>query len=102
MIHLQPLPLFRLSDLPEYLASSPGHLLDSFLALTLSFKAHIESETSQFQGIENYVRSAEDAVKKLACQGVTRLDIVQSLCLLALREIIGESELPPTLVVQFT
>ncbi|KAF9877467.1 hypothetical protein CkaCkLH20_05167 [Colletotrichum karsti] len=88
MIHQQPLPLFRTADLSDYLGSSPRHLLDSFLALTLSFKAHVDGETNQSNAIEHYVRSAEDTVKKLACQGVPRLDVVQSLCLLALRDVI--------------
>ncbi|KAF5008202.1 hypothetical protein FDECE_5535 [Fusarium decemcellulare] len=87
MIHLQPLPLFRLSDLSDYLNSSPRFLLYSFFALTNSFRNRAGHDNGSGLMVADEIRSAEDEVKKLAFQGIPRMDVVQSLCLLALRDV---------------
>lgn len=94
MIHLQPLPLFRLRDLSHHLASSPRFLLHSFLALTLSFRSHTAYHDRQAEVAESYARSGQDTVRKLAFQGVSTLEVIQSLCLLALRDILGNYQTP--------
>ncbi|KAM5360534.1 hypothetical protein ACJA88_014805 [Fusarium oxysporum] len=88
MIHLQPLPLFRPNELLDYLRSSTRHLLYSFLALGLSLKAQIAHLPTRSDLIENYARCARDEVQDLASQGIARLQVVQSLCLLALSDIL--------------
>lgn len=90
IIHLQPLPLFRLEDLQKYLTTAPRFLLWSFLALTLTFSNHEFYGGRVSEAIEFYTQSAHDTVIKLAAEGVTRLEVTQSMCLLALRYVEGE------------
>ncbi|KAF5671381.1 hypothetical protein FDENT_10920 [Fusarium denticulatum] len=85
-VHLQPLPLFRPNELLDYLKSSTRHLLYSFLALGLSLRAQISHLPTRSDTIENYARFARDEVTSLASQGIARLQVKQSLCLLALRD----------------
>lgn len=94
MIHLQPLPLFRLPNLLDYLKSSPRYLLYSFLALSLSLKAQIACRSPLFEKIEYCAGSAEEEVKNLASQGLSELGVVQSLCLHALRDILRIYQFP--------
>lgn len=88
-VHLQPLPLLRPAELSNYLASSPRFLLYSFLSLALSFKASTIYGDQQCDAVKYYTRSAQNTVRELASQGVSTLEVVQSLCLLALRDILG-------------
>lgn len=94
MIHIQPLPLFQLPNLSDYLKSSPRYLLYSFLALSLSLKTQIACRSPLFEKIESYARSAEEEVKNLASQGLSELGVVQSLCLHALRDILRICQFP--------
>lgn len=95
MIHFQPLPLFIPEDLSDFMACSPRLLLYSFLALALSVKPHAVCQGKELHTAEYYACLAEDAVWKLASQGVSKLEVIQSLCLLALRDIFGKHEICP-------
>ena len=90
-VHLQPLPLFNLEGLQARLMASPQFLLWSFLALTLTFSSHEFYRGSESEAIKFYARSAADTVMRLAAEGIPRLEILQSLCLLAFRDIKGKS-----------
>ncbi|WKT53899.1 Zn(2)-C6 fungal-type DNA-binding domain [Fusarium oxysporum f. sp. vasinfectum] len=86
-LHFQPLPLFDPRTLHEVLVNAQPYLFWSFLALVSPLSdpgspGHAEPETLLF-----YRQSAESAVMKAAADGVPRLDIVQSLCLLALKDV---------------
>ncbi|RGP77230.1 hypothetical protein FLONG3_4745 [Fusarium longipes] len=85
--HLQPLLLFKLPDLKRYLHSAPRYLKDSFLALTARYSTHAFYQGQQAQAVEFYVSSAQQTVTGLALQGIPRLEIVQSLCLLVLVDV---------------
>lgn len=88
-LHLQPIPLFRMQDLADWLTSSPRFLLCAFSALVLSIGGHEYYREKQAEAIEYYARSAEDTVRMLSLRGIARLEVVQGLCLLALRDIHG-------------
>ncbi|XEV01255.1 hypothetical protein FSHL1_006542 [Fusarium sambucinum] len=88
MVHMQPIPLFRPNELLDYLKSSSRHLRYSFLALGLSLKAQTAQFPTQFDLIDNYARCARAEVHDLASQGISKLQVVQSLCLLTLRDIL--------------
>lgn len=89
MIHSQPLPLFRPGDLSNFLTFSPPFLLYSFLTLTLSSKPHAADCNNQAKVVESYANTAQETIRKLAFEGVSSLEVVQSLCLLALKDILG-------------
>lgn len=88
-IHLQPLPLFSMQGLSDYLAESSPFLRYSFLALCLNFiptspTSGLNSDTSR-----NYSRVSHESVMKLVSKGTATLEILQALCLLALNDILG-------------
>lgn len=89
-IHMQPLPLFDLSDIQQVLSGTSQFLLWSFLSLTLKFSSHQFYGGKEPEAIAFYTRSAEDQVMKLAVEGATCPKVSQSLCLLALSEIKGK------------
>lgn len=89
-IHLQPLPLFSLTDIEESLTNAPEFLLWSFLALTLTFSSHEFYHGLEKEAIQFYANYAEEKIMKLALEGTTEEAVVQSLCLLALRYIKGK------------
>ncbi|KAF4973565.1 hypothetical protein FSARC_174 [Fusarium sarcochroum] len=60
----------------------------NFLALGLSLKAQIVHLPTQSEITGSYARCARDEVQDLASQGIATLQVVQSLCLLALRDIL--------------
>ncbi|OQV05766.1 Fungal Zn2-Cys6 binuclear cluster domain-containing protein [Cladophialophora immunda] len=86
-IHLQPLPLLNPEDLRTIIDNSPQYLRWSFLALTVSFSNHDFYKGKSSEAIKLYSRSAADTVMKLAAGGNSRVDILQSLCLLAFKDI---------------
>lgn len=88
-IHLQPLPLLALDGLAEYLTRAPRFLRWSFLALTLSFSCPNFYLGKEAEAIEFYTRSAQEATNGLAAEGLSTVELTQSLCLLALGYIKG-------------
>ncbi|KAB8255651.1 hypothetical protein BDV32DRAFT_154063 [Aspergillus pseudonomiae] len=89
-IHLQPLPLFNLDGLRDRLVTSSRFLLYSFLALSLNFGSHEFYRGREQEAIELYTRSAEDATMKLAVEGISKIEVIESLCILALKDLIGQ------------
>lgn len=89
VLHLQPLPLFDMDTLQSDLAKAPEFLLWSFLALILSFSGHEFYHGRESDARNFYSQSAEQAVVKMAVEGIPRVEVLQSLCLLALRHIKG-------------
>ncbi|SPJ74242.1 uncharacterized protein FTOL_03972 [Fusarium torulosum] len=86
-IHLQPLQLFRLPDLKNYLSSSPQFLLWSFLALTVRHSTHDYYKGQEVKAAEFYADLAHQAVISLAYQGIPKIEVVQALCMLVLVEV---------------
>ncbi|WKT51592.1 hypothetical protein QSH57_016562 [Fusarium oxysporum f. sp. vasinfectum] len=85
--HIQPLPLFNIGTLREVLANAQPYLVWSFVALTLplsspEYPGHPDPET-----VARDTQSAESTVMRMATDGIPRLDVVQSLCLLALKDV---------------
>ncbi|KAE8416583.1 hypothetical protein BDV36DRAFT_310045 [Aspergillus pseudocaelatus] len=89
-IHFQPLPLFNLEGLRDRLANSPRFLLHSFLALSLNFGSHEFYRGREQEAVQLYTRSAEDATMKLAVEGISKIEVIESLCLLAVKDLIGQ------------
>ncbi|KAK2468983.1 hypothetical protein H9L39_19420 [Fusarium oxysporum f. sp. albedinis] len=86
-LHIQPLPLFNIGTLREVLANAQPYLVWSFLALVLplsspEFPGHPDPETVALD-----TQSAKSTVMRMAADGIPRLDVVQSLCLLALKDV---------------
>ncbi|SCO90116.1 uncharacterized protein FRV6_14244 [Fusarium oxysporum] len=89
-LHIQPLPLFNIGTLREVLANAQPYLVWSFVALTLplsspEYPGHPDPET-----VARDTQSAESTVMRMATDGIPRLDVVQSLCLLALKDVMGK------------
>lgn len=89
MIHLQPLPLFRPSDLSQHLTSFPSFLQHTCIALALSLKPHPIYSDRHAEAVDYYQRSARETVNNLALQGIPALEVSQALCLLILLDILG-------------
>lgn len=87
-IHLQPLPLFDSEKLLDHLSASPRYLLWSFIAVVLHFGTHSFYSGCDTQAVSFYTRSANDSVAKLAADGVAKTEVLQAICLLALRNIL--------------
>ncbi|KAI1630167.1 hypothetical protein EDD37DRAFT_84703 [Exophiala viscosa] len=88
-IHLQPLPLLSLEDLPDRLARGPTYLRWAFLALCLNFTAPEIPLSPGREYVQHYSQSAHEAVVKLAMEGIATAEILQALCLLALSDMKG-------------
>ncbi|KAM6522927.1 hypothetical protein FALCPG4_012539 [Fusarium falciforme] len=86
-LHLQPLPLFHPDDLWERMAILPQFLLHSFLALMLKFSSHEFYHGEEVEAASFYNRLAADVTMRLAFDGAPRLEVIQALCLLTLRNI---------------
>ncbi|PWY93101.1 hypothetical protein BO94DRAFT_359431 [Aspergillus sclerotioniger CBS 115572] len=86
-LHLQPLPLFNIDTLRTHLTRAPEFLLWSFLALALTFSSHEFYQNKESEARKFYTQSAEEAVLKMAIEDIPRVEVIQSLCLLALRHI---------------
>ncbi|KAF5254853.1 hypothetical protein FOXYS1_14343 [Fusarium oxysporum] len=86
-LHIQPLPLFNIGTLREVLANAQLYLVWSLLALVLplsspEFPGHPDPETVALD-----TQSANSTVMRMAADGIPRFDVVQSLCLLALKDV---------------
>ena len=88
-VHFQPLPLLCLDGLAEYLTRAPRYLRWSFLALTLRMSGHQFYAGGDTETADYYARGAEETTSRLAAEGVSNVDLIQSLCLLALTHIRG-------------
>lgn len=71
------------------MAILPQFLLHSFLALMLKFSIHEFYHGEEVEAASLYNRLAADATMRLAFDGAPRLEVIQSLCLLTLRNIAG-------------
>ncbi|KAH6993100.1 hypothetical protein EDB82DRAFT_428505 [Fusarium venenatum] len=60
---------------------------DNFLALTVRHSTHAFYRGQQARAVEYYTSSAQQTVISLASQGIPRLEVVQSICLLVLVDI---------------
>lgn len=90
-MYFQPLPLFDVQNLTTVLESSPRFLRWIFLAAALKFTSHPHYRGSEKQAVELYVTTCRNVVTELASAGTLRLDVLRSLCLLALVDIYGKS-----------
>ncbi|KAH6951902.1 hypothetical protein DER45DRAFT_587567 [Fusarium avenaceum] len=88
-VHLQPLPLFDLGNLTAKLASAPRYLVHSFLALMLEFSSHGFYDGKQQQAASYYNGSAVATTQQLASEGKPRVELIQALCMLSLKDIKG-------------
>lgn len=88
-LHLQPLPLFELECLRDMLPVAAGYLQYSFLTLMLEFSSHLYYTNRREEASTFYRHSAEAATQQLAGQGKPKAEIMQALCMLALRNIAG-------------
>ncbi|KAH6962089.1 hypothetical protein BKA56DRAFT_598308 [Ilyonectria sp. MPI-CAGE-AT-0026] len=88
-MYFQPLPLFNLSSLREGLATFPNHLRWAFLALTLHHSNHSFYSGMEYEAIRFYTASSRSIAMDLSIKGATEIEVLQSICLLALCEIIA-------------
>lgn len=88
-IHLQPLQLFILPGLRQYLLEKPRFLRWSFLALVLHFTSHDFFSGREVEAIELYSTASRQDVTSLALQGMPRLEVLQALSLLVLVDVSG-------------
>jgi len=89
-VHLQPLPLFELDSLRTKLQNAPQYFLHSFLALMLQFSTHDFYHKSHSAATKFYSRSAAATTQRLAAEGKPRVEVIQALCMLALKYIAGK------------
>jgi hypothetical protein len=89
-VHLQPLPLFELDSLKAKLQDAPKYFMHSFLALMLQFSTHDFYQKSHPAATSFYSRSAAATTQRLAAEGKPRVDVIQALCMLALKHIAGK------------
>jgi hypothetical protein len=92
-LYFQPLPLFDPRRLQLKIGTSPHYLRWSFLALTLHFTSHSFYYGLEAKAIEYYTTSARSIVVDMAAEGLAQLEVMQTLCLLALCDHIGTSTL---------
>ncbi|GKZ25930.1 hypothetical protein AbraIFM66951_002460 [Aspergillus brasiliensis] len=76
-----------MNTLQSDLTKAPEFLLWSFLSLLLQFSSHEYYHNKEADARNFYSHSAEQAVVKMAVEGIPRVEVLQSLCLLALRHI---------------
>ncbi|KAF7556914.1 hypothetical protein G7046_g6175 [Stylonectria norvegica] len=90
-IYFQPLPLFEPEELRVSLDPAPDFLRQSFLAIALNFCDHYFYCGEGKKAAECYMSSARKTVMAMAAESVTslELEVLQSLCLLALYDILG-------------
>ncbi|KAF4996693.1 hypothetical protein FGRMN_4351 [Fusarium graminum] len=88
-VHLQPLPLFEPHNLGKLLDSAPQYLLHSFLALMLDFSTHRFYGNKHSEAAAYYTRSAVSSTQQLASEGKPKVEVIQALCLLTLKDIRG-------------
>lgn len=90
-LYFQPLPLFDPRRLQLKIGTLPHYLRWSFLALTLHFTSHNFYYGLEAKAIEYYTTSARSIVVDMAAEGLAQLEVLQTLCLLALCDHIGTS-----------
>ncbi|PTD10733.1 hypothetical protein FCULG_00007723 [Fusarium culmorum] len=83
-LYFQPLPLFDPRRLQLKIGTLPHYLRWSFLALTLHFTSHNFYYGLEANAIEYYTTSARSIVVDMAAEGLAQLEVLQTLCLLAL------------------
>ncbi|KAH7121783.1 hypothetical protein B0J13DRAFT_158501 [Dactylonectria estremocensis] len=88
-IYFQPLPLFNLKSLRDELLSFPNHLRWLFLALALRHSNHPFFAGVESEAVEFYTTHSRNVTMELAIRGVAGAEVLQSLCLLALCEILA-------------
>ncbi|RGP66602.1 hypothetical protein FLONG3_8798 [Fusarium longipes] len=86
-VHLQPLPLFEIASLVGKLNAAPRYLIHSFLALMLEFSSHGFYINKHKEASIYYRRSAEATTQHLAAEGKPITEVIQSLCMLTLRDV---------------
>lgn len=89
-MYFQPLPLFNLSSLREELAIFPYHLRWAFLALALRHSNHAFYLGMEYEAIGFYTAGSRNIAMDLSMKGATEIEVLQSICLLALYDIIGK------------
>ncbi|KAJ8114543.1 hypothetical protein OPT61_g3601 [Boeremia exigua] len=85
-IHLQPLSLFDPVQLDTRFPFYPDFLMHAFLSLMLLFTVHPHYGGRDLDAAGYYASLAQDVVMNESSRGLPKLEIVQSLCLLALRD----------------
>lgn len=90
-IYFQPLPLLSLANLRSRVSHFPGYLRWSFLSLCLRYSENYFYQDKEAQAIDFYSTSSQELVMGLAAEGVATVEVIQSLCLLALGDIMGSS-----------
>lgn len=90
-IHCQPLPLFGIVELASRIRRWPQHLLLSFMALTARFSPDILPAHIRQDRLGCHLKARRELMIKLA-ENDNSLEILQSLCLLILNHIAGETE----------
>ncbi|KAM6532661.1 hypothetical protein FALCPG4_005713 [Fusarium falciforme] len=86
-IYFQPLPLLALADLPTRVPRFPRYLRWSFLSLCLRHSESYFYHEREAQAVEFYTASSQELTMTLAAEGVATAEVIQSLCLLALGDI---------------
>ncbi|KAH7121546.1 hypothetical protein EDB81DRAFT_847646 [Dactylonectria macrodidyma] len=86
-IYFQPLPLFNLKTLRGELPAFPNYLRWLFLTLALRHTEHPFFLGVESEAIEFYTKHSRNATMELSIRGDTNVEVLQSLCLLALCEI---------------
>ena len=88
-INFQPVSLFCPRNLRETLAKAPQFLQWTFLALTIMYSGGFTSDLSKLEAVKTQSESARMVVTQLAAKGNPKLEVSQSLCLMALADILG-------------
>ncbi|KAG5655424.1 hypothetical protein KAF25_000673 [Fusarium avenaceum] len=83
-LYFQPLPLFEPQRLRTKISTLPQYLRWSFLALTLHYRSNSFYYGLEAKAIEYYAKSARSIVIDMAAEGLAELEVMQTLCLLAL------------------
>ena len=88
-VHLQPIPLFELDSLRTKLQTASQYFVHSFLALMLQFSTHNFYHKSHKTAARFYSRSAAATTQLLAAEGKPQVEVIQALCMLAVKDIAG-------------
>ncbi|KAM0344176.1 hypothetical protein ACHAPU_007898 [Fusarium lateritium] len=83
-LYFQPLPLFDPQRQQSKIGTLPQYLRWSLLALALHYTSHDFYYGLEAKAVEYYTKSARGVVVDMAAEGVVQLEVMQTLCLLAL------------------
>jgi hypothetical protein len=89
-VYLQPLPLFGLKSLKDHLSRGPPFLRNSFFDLCTLLSAPRDQCSAQ-----GSLDTARLETIKLASEGSCSLEVLESLCLLSLHEILSKCTYNP-------